>query len=69
MRLWTNCKLELSFLLQFFHNRRHFSSHRKDLSTTHRLGKTTNMCSSLRLTTCTVASSRSLTPSANGCPV
>ena len=43
---WTNCKLELSFLSQFFHNRRHFSSHRKDLSTTHSLGKTTNACSS-----------------------
>ena len=46
MWLWTNCKLELSFLSQFFHHRRHFSSYPKDLSTTHRLGKMTNACSS-----------------------
>jgi len=63
---WRNCKLELSFLSQFFHKRRHFSSQAKDLSTTHRLGNTTKACNSLRFTTCTLAPKRCFTPSANG---
>jgi len=55
----TNCTLVLSFRLQFFHNRRHFSNQAKERSTTHRLGITVNVCSSFRLATA----------AANGCPV
>ncbi len=37
---WTICKLVFSFRSQFFQSLRHFSSHAKDLSTTHRFGMT-----------------------------
>lgn len=66
---WTNCKLVLSFRSQFFHSLRHFSSQAKERSTTQRFGSTAKACSSLRLTTCTVACRRSMTPSAKGWPV
>jgi len=65
----TNCTLVLSFRLQFFHNRRHFSNQAKERSTTHRLGITVNVCSSFRLATATVAPSIFRTAAANGCPV
>src|SRR6185295_17828476 len=42
----TICKLVLIFLSQFFHNRRYFSSHAKERSTTQRFGITTNLCNS-----------------------
>jgi len=65
----TNCTLVLSFRLQFFHNRRHFSNQAKERSTTHRLGITVNVCSSFRLATATVAPSIFRTAAAKGCPV
>jgi hypothetical protein len=48
---WIICRLVFSLRSQFFHSRRHFSSQPKDRSTIQRLGSTTNVCSSLRLTT------------------
>ena len=65
----TICRLVLSFLSQFFHSRRHFSSQAKDRSTTHRFGSTTKRCSSLRFTTATAAPNKLCTPSAKGFPV
>ena len=66
-----NCSAVLYFLSQFFQSLRCFSSHAKLRSTTHRLGITSNVCNSLRLTTCTVTSSpkTAFTPSANGFPL
>ncbi len=66
---WTICRLVFSLRSQFFHSRRHFSSQAKLRSTIQRFGSTTKACSSLRLTTCTVASIRAITPSAKGWPV
>ena len=65
----TNCTLVLSCRSQFFHNLRHFSSQAKERSTTQRSGITANVCSSLRLTTSTVAPRSLCTSSANGLPV
>ncbi len=52
---WTNCRLVLILRSQFFHKRRHFSSQPKERSTTQRWGNTAKVCSSVRLTTCTLA--------------
>jgi hypothetical protein len=43
-----NCKLVLSSLSQFFHNRRFFSSQAKLRYTTQCPGITLNVCSSIR---------------------
>ena len=43
------CRLVAIFLSQFFHSRRNFSNQANALSTTQRLGRTTNRCGSLRL--------------------
>jgi transposase InsO family protein len=66
----TNCKLVLSLRSQFFQSLRFFSNHAKLRSTTQRWGMTSNVCSSLRLASCTVTSwpSVSRTPCANGSP-
>ena len=63
------CRLEFNFLSQFFHNLRHFSSHAKDLSTTHLLGRTLKVCSSLLLATVTSHPSKSRTELAKFFPV
>jgi len=67
----TNCKLVLSHRSQFFHNRLFLSNQAKLRSTTQRLGMTLNVCSSLRLATCTVTCSPKIsrTPCAKGSPV
>ncbi len=65
----TICRLVLSFLLQFFQSRRHFSSQAKDRSTTHRFGSTTKVCSSLRFTTSTEAPNKLCAAAAKGSPV
>jgi hypothetical protein len=51
----TICKLVLIFLPQFLYNRLYFSSPPKELSTTKRVGITTNLCKLLRLATSIVA--------------
>ena len=43
------CKLVFILRSQFFHNLLHFSNHANDLSTTHLLGITANVWSSVRL--------------------
>jgi hypothetical protein len=50
-----NCALVSSLRSQFFHSRRHSSNHANECSTTPRLGISANSCSSLRLTTSTLA--------------
>ena len=67
---WMNCRLVLSNLSQFFHNRLFFSNQAKLRSTTQRWGITLNVCSSLRLAICTLTCSprMSLTPWAKGLP-
>lgn len=51
---WISCRLVLSFLSQFFHSLRHFSSQAKPRSTTQRCGITLKVCRSWRLAICTV---------------
>ena len=67
---WTNCRLVLNHLSQFFHNRLFFSNQAKLRSTIQRLGITLNVCSSLRLAICTATCPprMSWTPWANGRP-
>src|SRR6059058_2595364 len=62
-------RLVVSFLSQFFHNRRHFSSQENDRSTTPRFGSTTKVWSSFLFTTSTVAPIRSLIRDAKFSPV
>jgi hypothetical protein len=62
-------RLVVSFLSQFFHNRRHVSSQENDRSTTHRFGSTTKVWSSFLFTTSTVAPIRSLIRDAKCSPV
>src|SRR2546430_3135557 len=62
-------RLVVSFLSQFFHNRRHFSSQENDRSTTHHFGSTTKVWSSFLFTTSTVAPIRSLIRDAKFSPV
>ncbi len=65
----TMFRLVLSLRSQFFQRRRDFSSQPKDRSTTHLLGKTEKVWSSLRFTTSTVAPMMSFTAAAKGSPV
>ena len=62
-------RLVASFLSQFFHNRRHFSSQANDRSTTHRFGSTTKVCNSFLFTASTVAPRMSLMRDAKFSPV
>jgi len=65
MIIW---RLVDSFRSQFFQSRRHFSNHAKERSTTHRLGMTLNVWSSLLFTTSTVAPIACFTAWANFSP-
>lgn len=62
-------RLVFSLRSQFFQRRRYFSSPPKERSTTHLLGKTANVWSSLRLATSTAAPMVFFTPAAKGSPV
>jgi len=62
-------RLVLIVRSQFFHNLRHFSSQAKERSTTHLLGITLKVCSSLRFATSTTHPRDFFTPLANFSPV